>query len=81
MITNMTYGSSLNLESWWPELFGGLDTDQCDRVVHGWAAQWHEGWEPNRPDVALSVEYITGRMSGDEYRRRVLAGNPASGIP
>ena len=72
--------TTLDLENWWPELFVDLDRDQRDRVVHAWAAQWHEGWEPNRSDVALFVEYIAGRVSGDEYRRRVLAGIPAPAL-
>jgi hypothetical protein len=46
MTTNIKYTTSLNLEIWWPDLFGDLDCDQRARVVHAWAAQWHEGWEP-----------------------------------
>ena len=72
--------TTLDLENRWPELFVGLDDGQSARVVHGWAAQWHEGWEPNRAAVELSVGYIAGRVSGDEYRRRVLAGIPASSL-
>ncbi len=74
------HATTLDLENRWPDLFVDLNDDQRDRVVHGWAAQWHEGWEPNRADVELSVDYIAGRVSGDEYRRRVLAGVPAPSL-
>jgi hypothetical protein len=61
----------LDLEGWWPELFEGLDAGQRWSVVQAFAANWHEGWQPNREDVELLTDKVKGLIDGDEYMRRV----------
>ena len=41
------------IEARWPDLFEGLTPAQRDSVVQPLASSWHEGWVPNRDDVAL----------------------------
>lgn len=78
--------AGMNLEGRWPELFADLDAGQTRNVVQTFAADWHEGWEPNRDDVALLVDYVAGRIDADEYRvrghalARAQAGKQAAGL-
>lgn len=57
---------------WWPELFEGLPPDDIHDIVNNLAANWHEGWEPNRQDTADLVDLHTGRITAEEYDRRTL---------
>lgn len=66
-------GEVLALEVWWPELFEGLDPEQRRGIVNGWAGCWHEGWIPNREDVADLNELVRGEITDEEYERRALA--------
>lgn len=61
------------IEERWPELFVPLDAIQRRAVVQSLAAAWHEGWVPNREDVADLVEEALGAISREEYRRRSIA--------
>ncbi|HEY0246617.1 MAG TPA: hypothetical protein VGC45_00005 [Gryllotalpicola sp.] len=61
----------LDLEARWPELFAGLDELQRRAVVQAFAANWHEGWEPNREDVENLTDLERGAIDRAEYRRRV----------
>ena len=63
----------LDLESRWPELFAQLDAEQQRAVVQMLAAGWHEGWDPNREDVADLIDYTRGAITMDEYEARSLA--------
>jgi len=63
----------LNLEGWWPELFEGLTPVERRSVVVAFAANWHEGWSPNREDVENLTDLIRGSITADEYERRALA--------
>ena len=60
----------LDIEDRWPELFAPLDQVQRRAVVQSFAAAWHEGWEPNREDVALVVDEALGVIDFDELVRR-----------
>lgn len=60
----------LDLESRWPELFAPLDAEQRRAVVRALAGSWHEGWEPNREDVADLADYARGVITFDEYQER-----------
>lgn len=75
---------ALDLEAMWPDAFDGLDAIQRRAVVQACAANWHEGWQPNRPDVANLCDYAAGRITGAEYERRGLAlvnaRYPATGL-
>lgn len=68
MISPMT--TQLDIEQRWPELFDGLTESQRWSVVQSLAAAWHEGWEPNRADVANLTDYAAGRIDHTEYTRR-----------
>lgn len=57
----------------WPELFEGLTDAEHRAVVNALASGWHEGWTPNREDVADLVEYARGTITMDEYQARSLA--------
>ena len=68
-VTNRGFG----IEERWPKLFAQLDATQRRAVVQSLAAAWHEGWVPNREDVADLVEEAQGVISRAEYRRRSIA--------
>ena len=65
--------SRFDIEERWPELFVSLDAIQRRAVVQSLAASWHEGWAPNREDVADLAEEASGAISRQEYRRRTIA--------
>lgn len=54
--------TSWNIQERWPELFEGLDDLQRESVLQPLANAWHEGWEPNRDDVALLVASARGEI-------------------
>lgn len=58
---------TLALEKLYPDLFEGITAKQIDDFNESWAAEWHEGWQPNRKDVAESLLVYTGKISGEEY--------------
>lgn len=61
---------TFDVETRWPELFTQLDAEQRRAVVRSLAAGWHEGWEPNREDVADLIDYTRGALTFDEYQAR-----------
>lgn len=61
----------LDLEDRWPELFAHLSETQRNAVVESFAAAWHEGWIPNREDVANLADQVSGAIDREEYLRRV----------
>lgn len=75
--------TGMRLEERWPDLFEGLDEEQHASVVAACASIWHEGWEPNREDLALLVLYVRGDISAEEHMRRSLelAGVDTSTAP
>ncbi|MCS6712477.1 hypothetical protein JSY14_10765 [Brachybacterium sp. EF45031] len=62
-----------DVEQRWPELFAGLDETQRYAVVQSLASAWHEGWTPNREDVANLTDEARGAIDAAEYRRRAHA--------
>ena len=64
---------TFDVETRWPELFAQLDAEQRRAVVRSLAAGWHEGWEPNREDVADLIDYTRGALTFDEYQARSAA--------
>lgn len=62
-------GEVFDVEQRWPELFAPLDRQQRWAVSQSVAIGWHEGWEPNREDVANLVDNARGVID-DEYLRR-----------
>lgn len=63
----------LDVEQRWPELFAGLEPAQRNAVVQSLASSWHEGWEPNRPDVENLVNFVTGVIDRKEFLLRSVA--------
>lgn len=63
----------LDIEQRWPELFAPLDEVQRRAVVQSLANAWHEGWQPNREDVANLTDRARGLIDKDEYLRRAHA--------
>lgn len=54
----------------WPELFAQLDEAKRRSVLNTLAADWHEGWTPNREDVENLTDYARGAIDAAEYDRR-----------
>lgn len=65
--------TAFDIEERWPELFAELDPGRRRAVVQSLASAWHEGWQPDRDDVANLIEETTGAIDGAEYLRRVDA--------
>ena len=61
---------TFDVEERWPELFAQLDAVQHNAVRQSLAGGWHEGWEPNREDVADLADYVCGAITFDEYQER-----------
>jgi len=66
-------GDDFDVEARWPELFKGLSAVDRWAVVQSLACGWHEGWVPNREDVANLTDLARGAIDEDDYRRRVVA--------
>ncbi|MDR7184617.1 hypothetical protein J2X85_001640 [Microbacterium trichothecenolyticum] len=66
-------GRTLDVVALWPELFEGLDEAQRDAIRQSFAANWHEGWQPNRDDVADLTAQTRGEIDAEEYMRRARA--------
>lgn len=62
-----------DVEARWPELFAPLDDAQRRAVVQSLASAWHEGWVPNREDVADLADEARGAITFEEYQRRTIA--------
>lgn len=50
----------------WPELFEGLSDASRNGIRQAVAANWHEGWTPDRAAVADLVARAQGEMTRDE---------------
>lgn len=61
---------TLDVVALWPELFEGFDERERNAIRQAFAANWHEGWEPNRADVADLTEHARGRLTDEEYLQR-----------
>ena len=60
-----------DIEARWPDLFEGLSALDRRAVVQTLASGWHEGWVPNRPDVADLVDVTRGVIDESEYNNRI----------
>jgi len=65
--------ATLDLDTWWPDLFEGMDDAAKVSIKDTFAASWHEGWQPNREDVSDLIGYHRGTLSFDEYMARAKA--------
>lgn len=73
-------GEGLDVVSLWPELFEQLNELQRNSIRQACAANWHEGWTPNRGDVANLAAHTQGDLDDEEYlrRARTRAADPES---
>jgi hypothetical protein len=65
--------TALALETWWPDLFDGLTAVERRSVVQACAANWHEGWTPNKADVRNLTDVVRGTITREEYLARACA--------
>lgn len=63
-------GRGLDVVARWPDLFDGVGEHERGAIRQAFAANWHEGWAPNRTDVADVVSHARGDIDLDEYIRR-----------
>lgn len=62
--------AEFDIEGRWPELFVALDEAGRRAVVNAFASSWHEGWVPNREDVANLTDFVRGAIDEVEHDRR-----------
>jgi hypothetical protein len=62
--------AEFNIEARWPELFAPLSETERRAIVNTLASGWHEGWTPNRADVADLIDVTRGVIDEAEYRTR-----------
>ena len=65
-----TSTAKLDVIELWPELFVGVSDVAARAIQNACVASWHEGWEPNRADVADLVADARGEIDLDELVRR-----------
>lgn len=56
-------GRTLDVVALWPGLFDGLDKRQRNAIRQACAANWQEGWKPNRAVVADLAENARSRLT------------------
>ena len=71
-MTVTTERPALDLVGMYPDLFEGLDQEYVDQVTNIWAMQWHEGWVPNRGDLADFLAVDAGTMTRLEAGQRAI---------
>lgn len=69
----MMMSDCFDIESRWPDVFEGLDDQQRRNVVQALAANWYEGWAPNREDVARLTAKVRGDITREEYIAQTIA--------
>ncbi|PCC41485.1 hypothetical protein CIK58_05040 [Brevibacterium aurantiacum] len=69
----MMMSDRFDIESRWPDVFEGLDDQQRRNVVEALAANWHEGWIPNREDVARLTAKVRRDITREEYVAQTVA--------
>lgn len=57
----------------YPDLFVGLTEAQVHSINNALAASWHEGWTPNREDVADLIDMSRANLSGQGVVERAIA--------
>ncbi|HAL30789.1 MAG TPA: hypothetical protein DCP20_08770 [Coriobacteriia bacterium] len=63
-------GRPLDLLRLYPDLFVGMDGETIESYLEIFASNWHEGWKPNREDVADLIAWDKGEIDDAEYDRR-----------
>ncbi|MSS00502.1 hypothetical protein FYJ28_17035 [Arthrobacter sp. BL-252-APC-1A] len=55
----------------WPELFTDMSDIDRNAIRQSFAASWHDGWQPDREDVADLAAQTRGTITAEEYRQRI----------
>lgn len=63
-------GQGMDVVRLWPELFEGLDERRSNAIRQSFASHWHEGWEPDRGEVADLAALWRGVIGWQEYLDR-----------
>ena len=61
----------IDVVSMWPDLFTDMSDVDRNAIRQSFAASWHDGWEPDREDVADLAAQTLGTITAEEYRHRV----------
>lgn len=64
-----TYG--IDVLAMWPDLFANMDEVDRNAIRQSFAASWHDGWQPNREDVADLAAQTRGTITAEEHRQRI----------
>ena len=62
-----------DIEARWSELFGPLSAVERRAVVNALISGQHEGWMPDRTDVASLIDVTRGVIDEDQYTQRTRA--------
>ena len=63
--------SGIDVVAMWPELFTDMSDIDRNAIRQSFAASWHDGWQPNREDVADLAAQTRGTITAEEYRQRI----------
>lgn len=63
--------SGIDVIAMWPELFTDMSDIDRNAIRQSFAASWHDGWEPDREDVADLAAQTRGTITAEEYRQRM----------
>lgn len=65
-----------------PDLLGRVDADTAESIARSFDRVDQPGWSPERRDVEVAVQYETGEITREEYRRiaREEAGPAAASV-
>ena len=64
-------GPGVDVVAMWPELFTEMSDSDRNAIRQSFAASWHDGWQPDREDVADLAAQTLGTISAEEYRQRI----------
>ncbi|GAA2534478.1 hypothetical protein GCM10009860_13440 [Microbacterium mitrae] len=65
-------GTGFDVVQLWPELFTGMSERSRDGIRQAVAANWHEGWTPDRAAVTDLAACAKGEISREEMLERAL---------
>jgi len=61
----------IDVVAMWPELFTEMSDIDRNAIRQSFAASWHDGWQPDREDVADLAAQTRGKITAEEYRQRI----------
>ena len=66
-----TPAPGIDVVAMWPELFTDMSDIDRNAIRQSFAASWHDGWQPDREDVADLAAQTRGKITAEEYRQRI----------